>query len=432
LRDRIDNPLVVRESQQQKTMQMADSVLDPIASKLRRPPQITLALDSEKRVLYVNRDLAGTGFAGLADNADASLHDLIHSECDGKCRFDRLLKKAWTSLRNGRGSIEWEVDDAILGCRLRLNLSRPPTPGDIKVERRRRFALLILTDITEIRREFEMILAGNKDLLKRVDELEGVVTNFDDQGLAADVIPGDDSSADERLLRQLNCKIIAAQEHERRRIAADLHDGVAQTLGVVKYGVEARLAKLQREYQDLDLSDFDPVIEQIRDAVDDVRNISRNLSPSILDEFGICVAIDMLCNEFSSDTLSLGVDCSICIDEVRLPDIVKMSIYRVVQEALNNIRKHAAAGRVEVRLVSGDECLSLTIRDDGVGFDAAEKIRESIHSVGLGLGSMRERIEATGGNFILQSRPGEGTVVMASWPNAALDLLSDQSILDRV
>jgi len=428
----MDNPLVVRDSQQQKTMQMADSVLDPIASKLRRPPQITLALDSEKRVLYVNRDLAGAGFAGLTDNADASLHDLIHPECDGHCRFDRLLKKAWTSLKNGRGSIEWEVDDAILECRLRLNLSRPPTPRDIKVERRRRFALLILTDITEIRREFQMILAGNKDLLKRVDELEGVVTDFNDQRPEPSAAGNDSGNSDSRLLRQLNCKIIAAQEHERRRIAADLHDGVAQTLGVVKYGVEARLAKLKREYQDFDLSDFDPVIEQIREAVEDVRNISRNLSPSILDEFGICVAIDMLCNEFSSDIPSLAVDCSICIDEVRLPDIVKVSIYRVIQEALNNIRKHAAAGRVEVRLASGDDGLSLTVRDDGAGFNAAEKVRESIHSVGLGLGSMRERIEATGGNFILQSRPGEGTVVMASWPNAALDLLSDQSILDRV
>jgi two-component system NarL family sensor kinase len=140
----------------------------------------------------------------------------------------------------------------------------------------------------------------------------------------------------------------------------------------------------------------------------------------------------MLCNEFSSDISSLDVDCSICIDEVRIPDIVKVSIYRVVQEALNNIRKHAAASRVEVGLVSGDGGLSLTIRDDGAGFAAAEKIRESIHSAGLGLGSMRERIEATGGNFILQSLPGEGTVVLASWPNAALQLLCDQPVLDRV
>jgi signal transduction histidine kinase len=413
-------------------MQMADSVLDPIASKLRRPPQISLALDRETRVLYVNRDLAGTGFAGLTDDANASLHDLIHPDCDGSCRFNTLLRKAWTSLEQGRGSIEWEIDDAILECRLRLNLSKPPTPRNITVERRRRFALLIATDITEIRREYQMILAGNKDLLKRVDELERVVTDLDEPGPELNNARNDSGYSDSRLLRQLNCKIITAQEHERRRIAADLHDGVAQTLGVVKYGVEVRLAKLRREYQDLDLSDFDPVIEQIREAVEDVRNISRNLSPSVLDEFGICVAVDMLCNEFSSDISSLDVDCSICIDEVRIPDIVKVSIYRVVQEALNNIRKHAAASRVEVGLVSGDGGLSLTIRDDGAGFAAAEKIRESIHSAGLGLGSMRERIEATGGNFILQSLPGEGTVVLASWPNAALQLLCDQPVLDRV
>ena len=406
-------------------MQVTDSVLDPIASKLRRPPQITLALDGETHVLYVNRDLAGTGFANLTEDSDASLHELIHPECDGSCRFNTLLRKAWNSLKSGRGSIEWEVEDAILECRLRLNLSRPPTVRNIKVERRRRFALLIVTDITEIRREYQSILAGNKELLRRVDELEGVVADVDVQDRAANTAGSDSGTSEERQLRQLNCKIIAAQEHERRRIAADLHDGVAQSLGVVKYGVEARLAKLRRDHCDLDLSDFDVVIEQIREAVEDVRNISRNLSPSILDDFGICVAIDMLCNESSSDVPALDVECTACVNEVMLPDIVKVAIYRVVQEALNNVRKHAAAERVEVQIISDEQGMSLTVRDDGTGFEATEVLRETSRFVGLGLGSMRDRVEATGGEFVLQSRSGEGTVILATWPHSALQLLSN-------
>jgi len=416
---------VIRDPEQQSKEMMPDINSDSVASKLRRPPQITLALDSETHVLYVNRDLAGTGFANVTEDADATFHELIHPECDGSCRFNTLLKKAWTSLSNGRGSIEWEIEDAVLKGRLRLNLSRPPVTSNLTFDRRRRFALLIATDITEIRREYELVLAGNKELLRRVDELEGVVADIDNPGSARKSACDDEVAEDERLLGHLSSKIIAAQEHERRRIAADLHDGVAQTLGVVKYGVEARLASLERDYPGIDLTDFDLVIDQIKDAVDDVRNISRNLSPSILDEFGICVAIDMLCNEFGSEIPAVRVQCTSCVDEVMLPDIVKIAIYRVVQEALNNIQKHAAAERVEVQVVSDDDGLVLTIRDDGDGFDGAEVMRQSIGSVGMGLTSMRERVEATGGEFVLQSRASEGTVVLAKWLHSALHLLSN-------
>jgi len=410
----------------------ADSVPDTFASKLRRPPQITLALDSETHVLYVNRDLAGTGFASLTEDADATLHDLLHPDCDGDCRFNSLLKKAWTSLKKGRGSIEWEIEDSVLKGRLRLNLSRPPVTSNLKFDRRRRFALLIITDITKIRREYEQVLAGNKELLRRVDELEGVVADIDAPGSARESAGDDEVARDERLLGQLSTRIIAAQEHERRRIAADLHDGVAQTLGVVKYGVEGRLARLERDYPDIDLSDFDLVIDQIKEAVEDVRIISRNLSPLILDEFGICAAIDMLCHEFDSEIPALNVECTSCVDEVMLPDIVKVAIYRVVQEALNNIRKHAAAERVEVQIRSDEQDLSLAIRDDGNGFDGVDVMRESIHSSGMGLTSMRERVEATGGAFVLQSHSGEGTIVLATWPHSALHLLSNQTVLDSV
>ena len=416
---------MIRDPEQQSKEMMPDINSDSVASKLRRPPQITLALDSETHVLYVNRDLAGTGFANLTEDADATFHELIHPDCDGCCRFNTLLKKAWTSLSKGRGSIEWEIEDAVLKGRLRLNLSRPPVTSNLTFDRRRRFALLIVTDITEIRREYELVLAGNKELLRRVDELEGVVADIDNPDSVRKSACDDEVAEDERLLGQLSTRIIAAQEHERRRIAADLHDGVAQTLGVVKYGVEARLARLERDYPDIDLTDFDLVIDQIKEAVDDVRNISRNLSPSILDEFGICVAIDMLCNEFGSEVSAVSVQCTSCVDEVMLPDIVKVAIYRVVQEALNNIQKHAAAEWVEVQIISGDQDLSLTISDDGTGFEGPEVMRQSIGSVGMGLTSMRERVEATGGEFVLQSRASEGTVVLAKWPHSALHLLSN-------
>jgi signal transduction histidine kinase len=403
---------------------MTSPARDSISSKIRRPPQITIGLDREANLLCVNRDLAGTGFDYLTEDASGPLHSSLHPDCDGQCRFNRLFRKAWSSLMQGRGSVEWEIDDSVAGNRLRINLSRPPVTNATAVERRRWAAWAIITDITDTRREYESLLAGNKELLRRVDELEGVVADNGEQGEAA--------STPERVLQELSSKIFAAQEQERKRIASDLHDGVAQTLGVVKYNIESRLAQLERENPGLDLEIFESVIDQIREAVDDVRKISRNLSPSVLDEFGICVAIDMLCKEVASEAATVDINCRSCVDEIGLPEIVKVAIYRVVQEALNNVQKHASARHVEVAVTAGNEEVSLSIRDDGAGFDAAEVLGTSDQRRGLGLLSMRERVEATGGEFRLQTSPGSGTAIHATWPRATFALLGDQPVLDGV
>lgn len=406
---------------------MANPVPDTISSRLRRPPQITVGLDRETNLLCVNRDLAGTGFDRLTAEASGPLHALLHPECNGECRFNRLFRKAWSSLMRGRGSVEWEIDDAVQDKRLRINLSRPPITNATALERRRWAAWAIITDITEIRREYELLLVGNKELLRRVDELEGVVADNSEKGETANA-----SATSERVLHELSSKILAAQEQERRRIASDLHDGVAQTLGVVKYSVESRVAQLKRDNPGLDLRQFESVIDQIREAVDDIRKISRNLSPSVLDEFGICVAIDMLCRDFESEVPSINIECRACIDEIGLPEVVKVAIYRVVQEALNNIQKYASARQVEVAVTAADDELSLLIRDDGEGFDAAEVLLGSDQQRGMGLVSMKERVEVTGGTFQLESSPGQGAAIVATWPRLAIALLRDKPVLDSI
>ena len=406
---------------------MANPVPENLSSKIRRPPQITIGLDRETNLLCVNRDLAGTGFDGLTADTSGPLHALLHPDCNGECRFNRLFRKAWSSLMRGRGSVEWEIDDAVQDKRLRINLSRPPITNATALERRRWAAWAIITDITEIRREYELLLVGNKELLRRVDELEGVVADNSGTGETANA-----SATSERALHELSSKILAAQEQERRRIASDLHDGVAQTLGVVKYSVESRIAQLERDNPGLDLRQFESVIDQIREAVDDIRKISRNLSPSVLDEFGICVAIDMLCRDFESEVPAINIDCRACVDEIGLPEIVKVAIYRVVQEALNNIQKYASARQVEVAVAAVDDELSLLIRDDGEGFDAAEVLLGSDQQRGMGLVSMKERVEVTGGTFQLESSPGQGTAIAATWPRLAFTLLGDQPVLDSV
>ncbi len=391
------------------------SAAESIASKLRRPPQVTLALDAETRVLYVNRDLAGAAFASLAEVENATLHDLLHPQCDGDCRFNEQFRKAWDTYRKNLASIEWEIEDTVLQRHLRLSLTRPPTASDVEVDRRRRFALLTVTDITEIRREYLAVVASNEALQQQVQELtNGAVKKNGSASPAASPHDGELSASD------LNAHIIAAQETERRRIAADLHDGIAQTIGGLKFGVESRLADLQRRHPDIDLGEFEPIIAQIREALDDLRKISRNLSPSVLNEFGVCTAINMLCNDFDGDIPSVKVGCAACISEIGLHDNLKLSIYRVVQEALNNARKHSGAQKVRVNLTEDEEGLQLEITDDGQGYDPDAPVQLSPVDGGLGLDSMRERVEFTGGKFRIDSEPGCGTTITALWPRSSL------------
>ena len=392
---------------------------DLSAAKLRRPSQIALALDRESQVLFVNRDLAGTGFSGIRTDSRGTLHELLHPDCDGECRFNALLKKAWKSLEGDRASIEWEVEDPVWeGC-LRLNLLRPLTSSDVAVDRRRRFALMTVTDITDIRREFQSVLTTNEALQKKVDELQRALGTAGVDAVNEPLVDCDASSVPATGCAQ----IVAAQERERRRIAADLHDSVAQSLGVLKFGIESQVAALGRQDPDLDVSGFEPLIDQFRDALRELRKVTRDLSPAVVSEFGICAAIDMLCTEFADQVSQIDVECLSCVQETNLPEVIHIAIYRVVQEALNNIQKHAGASQIQIRLSSEDGAVTLEITDDGVGIDPPPPGNEPGIGNGLGLDSMRERVEVTGGRFDLRSQPGQGTTVIASWPESALNLL---------
>ena len=344
---------------------------EPTTSGARRALQVVVLLDEESRVLSVSKGLAGNGFLGLTEDEQVELHAQLHSGCDGECHFSDLWKKAWKSLAT-TDSIEWEIDDPVVGRLLRLNLTRPPTTKDVENERRRRHALLTITDITKHRREYESLIKRERTLMKLLR----------DQGVEPDQSANDDGDepmsehiravADyTRKYRAFNREAILAQELERKRIASELHDSLAQSAGVIKYNVEASIEQLSRLQPDLDLALLESVIEQTKGLVDEIRRISNNLAPSMLEDFGLCVALQGICSQFRSPDCELQPMCDTCVDETALPDIVKFTVYRVVQEALNNIAKHASASEVRVELRMQDGALRLLIRDNGSGFNPA-------------------------------------------------------------
>jgi signal transduction histidine kinase len=138
-----------------------------------------------------------------------------------------------------------------------------------------------------------------------------------------------------------------------------------------------------------------------------------SLRPSILDDLGILATINWFCRQFESTYSKIRIRKEIEIEEGEVPDSLKIVIYRVLQEALNNIAKHSKASMVLLILGKRDMGIQLVIRDSGEGFDLAEA--QSRSGRGLGLDSMRERTELSGGIFSIESSKGKGTVIRASW-----------------
>jgi len=378
---------------------------------VKHAPQIVVLLDGQARIVNVNRSRAGTNFTLVSQRVQATLHDQLHPTCQGECRFSDLWQKAWHSL-GSRDSIEWEIDDQRLGRLLRLNLTVLMSDPDIKLDRRERRAFLTITDITKYRKEYQSLVEREKKLAKLLRS-QGVDTSS-----LADI---------SGRYRSLSRQVINAQESERKRIASDLHDGIAQSLGAAKYQVESAVEVLRRKAPDLDLALFDDVVGQLKGAVDEVRRISTNLAPSMLDDFGLCVALEWLCKECEKSVVGISVRCETCIDECDMPDFVKIAVYRVTQEALSNSSQHARAANISLSLESDSDCLVLTIVDDGRGFDHDRVAEPRRQTRGHGLRNMQERVAATGGQFTIESGLLTGTIVKARWLRKAVELLANES-----
>jgi signal transduction histidine kinase len=211
------------------------------------------------------------------------------------------------------------------------------------------------------------------------------------------------------ILRQQLARVTQAQEEERQRIARELHDGVGPTLASMHLRLRATRKLLDRD-QEAAADVLDELAELSQDNVRDIRRLIYDLRPAALDELGLVPALREYLNRCQREhDLRIGFSAS---EEERLPPLVETALFRIVQEAVNNVVKHAGARRVEVTLDRTNGLAALGVTDDGRGFDPDEP-RSGQH---LGLWSMRERVEQLGGRFELQSRPGRGTVLKAWLP----------------
>jgi two-component system, NarL family, sensor histidine kinase UhpB len=199
-----------------------------------------------------------------------------------------------------------------------------------------------------------------------------------------------------------------AQEEERRRLARDLHDEVNQALTAILLRLEA-LAQESPPERAPELSELKRLVNQ---AMEELLNLARQLRPSALDDHGLVPALEAQLKRFSTRT---GVEVRLRTDGEpnELPEVVQTAIYRVAQEALANVGRHAGATAVEVDLEADGGAAELRVRDDGVGFDpgAIPRAGSEGPGAGLGLGGMAERARLVGGELDVRSAPGGGTSV---------------------
>jgi two-component system NarL family sensor kinase len=193
--------------------------------------------------------------------------------------------------------------------------------------------------------------------------------------------------------------ILEAEDNERRRIAGDLHDSVGQILSAVKIN----LSSLQSSIQDENSARYENIMNMVDGACKEVRAISHNMMPNSLLRSGLIAAIKEFISQIDADVLKVRLDTTGL--NQRLDHNTEMVLYRVIQECVNNVIKHAQAKTLEIQIIKDQEGISVTIEDDGIGFDPSQQ------KEGIGLANLKTRIGFLKGQLDIQSAPGKGTLV---------------------
>ncbi|MGZ4407467.1 MAG: sensor histidine kinase, partial [Gaiellaceae bacterium] len=202
-------------------------------------------------------------------------------------------------------------------------------------------------------------------------------------------------------------RVVQAQELERQRLARELHDETGQALTSILLGLKPLEEALADHPARTDLAELR---EHVVGALQDVRRLAVELRPAVLDDFGLVPALERLTESFGEGT-DVRVDFHSALGETRLPSEVETALYRVVQESLTNIVKHANARNVSVSVARRQFTVAAVIEDDGAGFDP-----RTVREEGVGLLGMRERLALIDGRLGVETRPGAGTTIVAEVP----------------
>ena len=385
-------------------------------------------LDSAGRVTRVNRVVERWNLGSITGVLGRDLHGLLHDECSAEsCSLQAALGTAESDARSGEVR-EFEIRDALLGRALHVTL-RPMTSGAGEASVSNDcYAVAIIADVTALHLAREALHAVNAELETRVrvrtDELADANRDLQNEIMRRE-------AAEQALRRSrnelasLSRQQIAAQENERKRIARELHDSVGQQLSAIKYGLERIELAQQARMAEAQLQVLRRAITGLQDVLEELRGIAMNLRPAVLDDLGAASAVSWFCREFAQSYPTLQLHEAVSVRDADVPERLGTTVFRSVQELLNNVAKHAQANRVTVSLSRKIDQLVLEVADDGVGLGKAAP-SNALRS-GRGIHNLRERAAMTGGQFTLSSgESGTGSHARIEWRLAAAESIKAQ------
>lgn len=226
-----------------------------------------------------------------------------------------------------------------------------------------------------------------------------------------------DVTEERRLRDNLRIQIretLMAQEEERKRIARELHDDVAQSILLLSRRLDILMSKNAPKLPKASISELEQLQNLTADIYKSLQRYARDLRPSILDQMGLGAALHWLAEELSKE---LGIKATVKAEALSsLPSETELAMFRIAQEALNNVRKHAQASEVNITVESNSSSVKMSIKDNGKGFSLSRLTGDLVREGKLGVLGMEERARLIGGNFQITSAPGKGTTVSAEAP----------------
>ncbi|WP_300667118.1 PAS domain S-box protein [Desulfoluna sp.] len=265
--------------------------------------------------------------------------------------------------------------------------------------------------------EARLATASGKNLHIQISPEPLVDDQGNDRGSFVVITNITELKAAEKQIRSLSQELIKAQENERQRIARDLHDNVAQNLATLKIGWDTLLDTLPESAPALQVKTR-ALSRLLRGSIESIRGLAYNLQPPELEQLGLITAIRRYCEEQATHS-NLPIDLFTAgVKELHLSFDIQINLYRLVQEALANVRKHADATRVVIRLTASHPCLILKVEDNGKGFHVKKRLAEAVHEKRMGVRSMEERVSLLHGTMKLTSSLGTGTRLRIEVPAA--------------
>lgn len=376
---------------------------------LRAVPEVVLLLDKDGRVLRSTEAHAGARLGQLDFKVGMKPHRSLHPRCrDDYCPFAEQWTRAWEEHKAGL-PIEWinflQDPEGVFKIRLQpvsyicSDLYRGHLDGYADA------SVAFVQDVTE------HYSPGGEPRSRRATDR--VVARFPPAGCTDGPERCSLAATFDERLNATTSRLLVAQESERRRIAAELHDSLGQTLSLLNFEIDCLLDDSAEPTGDS--ARAERIQRYVRRSVGELRRIIQNLRPVAISKLGLFGALETLCADFRAAYPSVAVECRLTGNETGVPEDVAVAAYRIAQEALNNIAKHADASEVSLTFSFTPLSARLHIRDDGIGLESGGSA-----AAGIGLETMAERTRILGGRFIMNSAPGLGCEIDARWESGAL------------